>query len=297
MANSRVALVRGNDRRANIRQALELIADDIDLAGKERIIIKPNFVSAYRSLAATHPDAVRAVLGFLAERGVTDVTLAEGPATSSLDRALASHNYGPLLEDYGLPTVDLNRDRSVDVRGVDQRLNEISLQLARTAVESDLRISVGPPKTHDTVNVTLSLKNLAMGSLQHKRRAHQGYQGINLNLYYMAYHVAPHLSIIDGFRAMEGNGPTGGSLVNWRIAVASTNFLSADALTTRLMGFDLEEIGYLYYCQRKGLGRGDPSHMEVLGNVQPDEVRRRFKRHRRWRRQLAWRIDDVERYL
>lgn len=297
MAKSHVALVQGNDRYANVRQALELIAKDIDLAGKERIIVKPNFVSAYRSLAATHPDAVRAVLDFLAERGVTNFTLAEGPATSSLDRALASHNYGPLLDDYDLPIVDLNRDRSVNIRGIDQRLNEISLQLARTAVESDLRISVGPPKTHDTVNVTLSLKNLVMGSAQHKRRVHQGYRGINLNLYYMAHHVAPHLSIIDGFRAMEGNGPTGGSPVDWHVAVASTDFLSADALTTRLMGFDLEEIGYLYYCHLKGLGKADPGQMELLGNVQPEEVRREFKRHSGWRRQLAWRVDDVERYL
>jgi uncharacterized protein (DUF362 family) len=37
-------------------------------------------------------------------------------------------------------------------------------------VESDLRISVGPPKTHDTIIATLSLKNMVMGSLIRDQR-------------------------------------------------------------------------------------------------------------------------------
>ena len=39
---ARVALVKGGDRYHNVRQALALIGDDIDLAGKRRVLIKPH---------------------------------------------------------------------------------------------------------------------------------------------------------------------------------------------------------------------------------------------------------------
>jgi hypothetical protein len=78
---SRVALIRGYDRASNIVAALQAIADDIDLAGKQRIVVKPNFVSVSRPLSATHVDATRAVLAYLIARGARDITLAEGPSS------------------------------------------------------------------------------------------------------------------------------------------------------------------------------------------------------------------------
>jgi len=60
---AKVALVKNDDRKANIRRALELIADDITPHGRQAVI-KVNFVSAYKPLSATHPNAVRAVVEF-----------------------------------------------------------------------------------------------------------------------------------------------------------------------------------------------------------------------------------------
>jgi uncharacterized protein (DUF362 family) len=96
---------------------------------------------------------------------------------------------------------------------------------------------------------------------------------------------------------MEGNGPVSGDAVDWRIAIASTDFVAADSLAAQLMGFPLEEIGYIYYCHLKGLGRGRLEEMELVGNATVAETRRRFRPHRTYKRQLAWKIPDVERYL
>ncbi|MFP3896344.1 MAG: DUF362 domain-containing protein [Anaerolineales bacterium] len=298
MEKHRVALIKGDDRYRNIRQALEAIDEDIELAGKQRVLVKPNFVSIHRSLAATHADAVRAVLDFLRKKGVEKVTLAEGPAMGSFQQGLKNHNYLPLLEDYDLEIVDLNKDESVDVGLYSRSMHPIKLPVARTIVESDYRISVGPPKTHDIAIVTLSLKNMAFGSLTgRKSRAHQGHQGIHLNLYKLAYHVAPELSVIDGFQAMEGDGPVGGDPVDWQMAVASTDFVAADSLTAQLMGFDMEDVGYIYYCHLKGLGHGDREAMEMVGNATFDQVYREFKPHHSYGRQLNWKIPNVEEYL
>jgi len=64
----RVALVRGQSRRENVTAALESIAGQIGLNGVHRVLVKPNFVSVNRQLAATHVDAVRAVLDFVRAR-------------------------------------------------------------------------------------------------------------------------------------------------------------------------------------------------------------------------------------
>lgn len=299
MKKSRVALVRGDDRYANVLRALESIEDDIHLAGKRRITIKLNFVSIRRPLSATHPDAVRAVLDYLKARGVDDVTLVEGPSVGAFREGLRAYGYQELIARYRPKVVDLNQDESLEVALYDRDLRPLPLRVARTMMESDYRISVGPPKTHDTVNVTLSLKNIAVGSLvgPNKGRFHQGYQAVNLSLYKLALRIAPHLSVLDGFQAMEGAGPVGGDAVDWRIAIASADFLAADSLACQLMGFPLEDIGYLYYCHLKGLGRGTLEGMEPVGNATFEQVRREFKPHRTHASQLAWKIPDIERYL
>ena len=295
---SRVAVVRGDDRHDNVRAALDLLGDTVDLAGRERIVIKPNFVVTSNALAATHREAVRAVLEYLWEHGVRQATLAEGCAEGSIRKAIDNYGYGGLVDQYKLDVVDLNHDEAVEVDAVNRMLRPTTLRVARTVVESDLRISVCPPKTHDTVQVTLSLKNVAVGSiLPPKRRVHQGHKGINLNLYKLARVVGPHLAVLDGYEAMEGNGPVCHDVVDWRLAVASADFVAADSFAAQAMGYDIHDIGYLYYCHVQGLGRGDLEQMEIVGNTSFERAYRPFKRHVTNHWQTHWRVRHVERYL
>jgi len=120
---------------------------------------------------------------------------------------------------------------------------------------------------------------------------------MNLNLYTLAKIMAPHLSVIDGYVGMEGNGPSHGDPVELRLAIASTDFLAADAVAVRIMGFDLDEVGYLHYCKLGGLGKADPEEIEFLGNCTVEECVRPFKPHPTHKRQLEWQIPDVRRLL
>jgi uncharacterized protein (DUF362 family) len=334
-AKSQVALIKGDNRYNNIAQALALIEGDIDLGDKKRILIKPNFVSTRQQLAATHVEAVRAVLDWLRPRYDTPITIGEGAAGSDTFDGYRNFGYLNLAQEYNVQFVDLNQDQWALVKIYDRRLRPMEVRVARTALESDFRISVGPPKTHDAVIVTLSLKNMVMGSLirgrggglfqrlgqllpdqvtnsvlaekvksslsivnrSDKFAIHQGYHGINLNLYTLAKVIAPHLSVIDGFVGMEGYGPSSGDPVDLRVAIASTDFLAADTVATRLMGFDPDEVGYLHYCKLGGLGAGDLKDIEIVGNATIEECRRRFKPHPTYREQLQWFLPGVEEYL
>jgi uncharacterized protein (DUF362 family) len=338
-AKSKVALIKGDSRYGNITKALSLIKGEIQLDEAKDILIKVNFVSTTRQLASTHVEGVRALLDFLRPRYDGPITIAEG---SSSDTFAGYRNFGylKLADEYGVQLVDLNRDDWIWVQVYDRHLQPLELRAARSVVQSDYRIAIGPPKTHDAVLVTLSLKNIVVGSMirdvgregssnllhamgqlvptrlkqspllaevktsvieslnrSDKFALHQGYPAMNLNLYTLAKIMAPHLSIIDGYVGMEGSGPSHGDPVELGLAIASTDFLAADAVAVQIMGFDLDEIGYLHYCKLGGLGKADPEKIEVLGNCTIKECVRPFKPHPTYKRQLEWQIPDVKRLI
>jgi len=62
---AQVSLVKGNDRREIVYQALKKLEDPIiSSIGNKRILIKPNFVVTNTELCATHVDAIRATSTF-----------------------------------------------------------------------------------------------------------------------------------------------------------------------------------------------------------------------------------------
>ena len=162
---SQIAITQGNDRRDNIARALQLIEHRIDLSRCHHVLIKPNMVSTIRQLAATHVDAIRAVLDFIRQRYDGVVSIAEGAALAPTMQGYAHFGYMALVEPYQVQLVDLNACETVPVRIYDRRLRPFTVRMARPVVESDFRISVSPPKTHNDVIVTLSIKNMVLGSL------------------------------------------------------------------------------------------------------------------------------------
>jgi len=162
---TQIAITQGDDRRQNIRQALQFIAPGVNIKHCRHILIKPNFVSTVRQLAATHVDAVRAVLDFVRRYYDGPVSIAEGAALAPTMQGFERFGYYDLIEPYNVNLVDLNACETVPARIVDRHLRLRTVRLARPVVESDFRISVGPPKTHNVVIVSLSIKNMVMGSL------------------------------------------------------------------------------------------------------------------------------------
>lgn len=324
---SRIALCRGPERAANLRRAVELVIDDIDWINRGNVVIKPNLVAPNRSHAITHPDALAAVLEAIRMRYDGPLTIAEGCALDPTIEAFAHQGYGELAAFYGARVLDLNSDEIVPVTVYNRRARGLRLRLAQQVVESDCRISLSLPKTHDAVLVTLSIKNMIMGSLVNRRvgggnarpgwldrlgqilgghgdgwgsdkaAVHQGYPIININLALLAPLVWPHLSVLDGFVAMEGAGPTDGIPVPWRIAIAGIDPLAVDLFAVRLMGFDPNEIGYLNYCAKLELGRAAEEHVDVLGNVAPEKVARSFLTHPRHQEQRRWQRSDAAELL
>jgi uncharacterized protein (DUF362 family) len=305
-----VGLAKGGSRAENVSQALRLIGDGIDLTRKSNIFVKVNFVSTRNQLAATHVDAVRSLLEFLRQRYDGRITIGESSPEGPAAEAYRRFGYLELLRDFKVDLVDINDGDWVPVEVYDSDLRPMRLRYSKAVAESDYRIAIGPPKTHNVVVVTLSIKNLAMGALycesgigpdvdSDKHKMHQGHAAHNLNLYLLAQAYPPDLSVIDGYVGMDGDGPVDGEPVEWKVAIASRDPVAADCLTAHLMGFPLADIGYLWYCVQNGLGSGDPDQMEIAGEQLRDCYRKftpppDYENQKRWRDKRVAALLDLE---
>jgi len=273
---ARVSLVKGSDRRQVIFDSLKLLEEEVFAAiGNKDILIKPNMSVSKNPLAVTHADAVRAVLEFLRPRYKKQIVIGESGVFNTLE-GYRNNGYEALEKEYDVKLVDLNAgpSRSYYVFGREQNPQPVRLISAFLDPQVYV-ISLARMKTHDCVLVTLSLKNLLMAApLNDYQRSDKGYLHgpapavndiLHFNLFHLAHKVWPGLAVIDGYEAMEGDGPAWGTPFEAKVALASTDPLAADYVGTRIMGFNPQNILYLRAMREGGLGQGDPEKITLLG--------------------------------
>ena len=161
---SKVALIKGDSRAGNIEEGLRLLEGEINIDDKKDILIKVNFVSTHNQLAATHVDSVRALFRFLRQRFGGKITIGESTGVSAHE-GYTRFGYRDLVREFDVELLDLNEGEWVSLQVYDSALRPMRVRFSKRVAESDYRIAVGPAKTHDSVIVTLSIKNLVMGSL------------------------------------------------------------------------------------------------------------------------------------
>jgi len=292
--SAKVSLVKGSDRREIVCQSLQNIEKQIlPSIGEKKILIKPNFVSTSRQLAATHVDAVRGILDFLRPHYKKQIIIGE----STMSKAgtfdgYKNYGYLALEKEYNVKLVDLN-SRPWQYRYVFGRGHRPTpIRIISTFFDPDLYIiSAAQMKTHDRAVTTLSLKNVLLGAplndykkndkpLMHTDYSFSRESLLHYNMFHLAQEIYPDLGVIDGFIAMEGDGPVRGTPVDARVALASIDPLAMDVLATKIMGFDPGQIMYLTAFARAGMGQGDLDKIDVVGTPL-EQCQYHFKPHRR----------------
>jgi len=299
---SRVALIRGNNRRDNIRHAMELIKEDIiSRINGEKVIIKPNFLQPAVPLSCTHVDALRGILDFLSKIYPESVTIGETSRDSEPLGSFSKLGYFSLPNEYKVSLVNLQEENNwTHINLLNKYGQEVEAQISKSVVDCNCRISGAVAKTHDTVTMTASWKNM-MGALSsddkvkmhgcnsHGERILTSEVGIlPQNLVRLVKVVPPHIAVIDGYICMEGNGPVRGAEKHLGMAIASTDFVAADAVCAKVMGFEPMEISYLYYGNKLGLGIADLDEIEILGDSL-EKAKNRFVPHSNYPVQQTWR--------
>jgi uncharacterized protein (DUF362 family) len=287
---SSVALIKGNDRQENIYKSLKLIEDQVFSAiGNKRILIKPNFVQTNKQLAATEADAIRGILEFLRPHYKKEILIGESaPNKEGTLAAYKNYGYTALEKEYRVKLIDLNLGGYQYRYTIGEKNAPVPIRICSPFLDPDLYIiSAAVMKTHGYASVTLSLKNVLLGAPMNDYRAsdksqmHKGPHGepddiIHFNMFHLAQEVYPDLAVIDGFTGMEGDGPSRGTPVDSRVALASVDALAADVLGARVMGYDAKKILYLSAMTEAGMGQGNLEKISILGS-RLDECSYRFK--------------------
>lgn len=273
---ARVSLVKGNDRREIVYQSLKMIEDEVlGSIGNKKILIKPNIVLSDCPLCVTHADAVRAVLDFLSPHYKEQIIIGESGVEKTMD-GFKNNGYFKLEKEYNVKVVDLNQDTYQYRYVIGKENRPLPIRIISTFLDPNVyTISVARMKTHNKVLVTLSLKNVLVAcplndyKQNDKGFMHTGPAAVNdlchFNMFHLAKEVFPDLAVIDGFEAMEGNGPAWGTPFDSRVALASRDALAADTIATKIMGFDPKRVLYLSAMTEARMGQGELEKIHVLG--------------------------------
>ena len=307
---AKVSLIKGDNRRKNIYEALVAIDDQIRPALKARkyVLIKPNGLDPSRQLISTQADTVHGILDYLAPRFKGPVVVAEC-ASSPSRQALSEFGWSKLFAEHKPFDIKLEVPNEEEGRygllyGIDYDTHLIPIRLGSRFLDPDaFVISAAVMKTHNMVVATMSIKNMVMGAPlspppgqnrplaeNEKRKFHVGIRAGNFNMYLAVQRMKHNwgVGLVDGFEGMEGNGPVSGTPVPHRIALASTDFLAVDRVGLECMGIDASWPGYLNYSYQGGLGQYDLAKIDVVGAKIAD-VQRKYRLHADVDRMLEWR--------
>ena len=248
-------VAQGDDPAVVVRRAVE------ELGGMRRfvsrgdvVVVKPN-VAWDRTPAQgadTHPAVVAETVRLCLEAGartaiVTDVTINDPQACferSGIGSAARNAGAQVLLPDE-------RRFRRVNLRG--EVLGEWPVFLP--FLEADRIINVPATKHHSLTGASLGIKNW-YGILGGPR--HRLHQRIHESLADLASFLRPTLTIMDAWRVLLRNGPTGGNpadVAERKTILAGIDPVALDAYAARAYwDLDQRSLRYLSLAAARGLG-------------------------------------------
>ncbi len=299
-----IVRVKDGDISKAVEEAIELLGGVNTVThGKKSILLKPNLV-APDVASTTNIEVVRAIAKLLQNSG-KEVMIGEASAAAESFNSFGEETYRTRKKDIldkmqeyvfdslgytemgrslNIPLINLHSGEIVEVP-ITRGFVSKSVKIHKKLTEVDLVCSIPMMKTHVMATVSLAMKNLiglypgteyySVRSWLHDRAAEKGSEGIAFEILDMNRAVKTGLSIIDATTAMEGNGPTGGNLIDMGLIIAGTNPLATDMVGATLMGFGIDEIPTFRLAHKIGMEPGNLDEIEIKG-LTIQESRRNF---------------------
>ncbi len=269
---SKVSVVKGERSLDTVYEALDHLSLSDAFKDWERVLIKVNFITTkdWRTGATTDPIIVEGLVNRLRALGKEVVIVESDAQMTNADKAWVASGMKEMASRLDVPFVNMRHVEKVEIPVRDGRVLK-KIKVAKIATESGI-VSAAKLKTHTSTMVTLGMKNM-FGMLTTKFKAAYHLRGMNKVVHDIANTLPPQLTVIDGFIAMEGRGPVYGTPVKMDTVIASTDVVAADAVASRIMGFNPEQVDHIRWGAESGLGTMTP---EVVG-CSVDSVKKSFK--------------------
>jgi len=239
-----------------------------------KILLKVNLLGAKppERAVTTHPSVVRAVIRWLKQFNPSKIYVGDssgGSALNSTALALKASGIQAVCDEEDVIAIPLEKtERRIYPVPNPLILNEIvSTNLLE---EVDLIINLPKIKTHSQCTLTCCIKNM-FGTiiLTKKAEKHARFPAIDqfCSALVDIYSVSkPQLTVVDGFLAMEGNGPGAGDVVNdLKIILAGYDGIALDTLVCKIIGLDPVKVLYIDKGVKKGIGSSNLEEFEIVG--------------------------------
>jgi uncharacterized protein (DUF362 family) len=264
LAGPDLAVTTGDDPAANTRLAVEILGGMGRFVKRSaHVVIKPNIVVAREPKygVTTNPAAVAAVVKMAWDAGAASVTVFDRPTDPTL-QAYTVSGIKKAVQDAGAEMKVLS-DRDFERIAIPAGLVLKSSPMLTDIFDADVMINMPCAKTHGMAGLTLSMKNL-MGILGGTRGLmHQEFSQKIVDVNTL---VRPQLVILDAYRLLFRNGPTGGGMQDvklGRTCVAGTSQVSVDAYGATLFGMKPMDLEYVKIGSEQGLGVADMERLVI----------------------------------
>jgi len=263
-----ITVIQGGEPRALVQKALENLGGIRRFVSRQDVVvIKPNIAwdRTPDQAATTNPDVVAEMVRQCWQAGakrvvVTDVSCNEPRRCflrSGIQAAARAEGAEVILPDPEL-------FQEVDIGGVVLK----SWPIFKPFLEADKVFNLPIAKHHSLMGVTLGMKNW-YGILGGERnRLHQQ---IHQSLVDLANFMLPTATLMDCYRILLRNGPTGGNLEDVdlkKTLVAGTDPVAIDAYVAKAYwNLDPEHLPYLQMAAARGLGTVDFAALAVKVNT------------------------------
>ena len=259
-----LAVVTNGDPASMTRQAIELLGGMKRFVSKgDVVVVKPNigWDRSPEQAANTNPDVVAEVVKMCLESGAKKVKVFDRSCATA-SRCYKNSGIRKAASDVGAEvSFVVNAGFSKMKFPEGEVLKEWPMY--KPALEADVLINVPIAKNHGLTYLTMGIKNL-MGIMGGDRG--KVHWSIDDKLADLANFVRPELTILDAYRILVKNGPTGGSLKDVqekKTIIAGTQIATVDAYGATLFGIKPEGLKHIVKSNKLGLGEIDLSKVNI----------------------------------
>lgn len=235
---------------------------------ESKVFVKINHLSPPSSpeeAIVTHPSFTREVLKLLLDIGC-DITVGDDIQAKNQDGFLMS-GYRKVCSELGVRLLNLKEAGFREVRFNGEVLKRTFI--SPVVLDADYLINLPKLKNHSFTAYTGAIKNM-YGIIPHGLRCSYHRQFFNQEIFSkMLVDIfscaRPHLSIMDGIVAMEGEGPSAGKPRSVGLILASSDAVALDTAAVRIIGLDPMKIDMIVHAAERGLGTADFANIEIFG--------------------------------
>jgi len=258
-----VAIVRNGGPAAMVDAALAALGGmSRFVSSGQTVLVKPNmgWDRTPEQAANTNPEVMARLVQLALEAGAKKVTVLDRTCNDAR-RCYANSGIVTAVEAVGAKVVhvDDNRVTRTDLGG--EFLDDWDVY--DEVLKADVKINVPIAKHHMLSKLTLGMKNW-MGCVGGNRSLM--HQKINYSVVDLAAFFKPQLTVLDAYRILTANGPTGGNLNDVREAktlCAGTDPVAVDAFGASLFGHGTDDMKHLALAEARGLGKRDLAAVSV----------------------------------